>query len=328
MPSLYEALGAESDATLADLKACFKRRALSVHPDKQGGSKEAFQLVYAAFERLSDPVARAKYDQTLRASSSALVGPKRVHLHSATRRPKRRKGTRVSGSGIGCGGNNYDNRSSKSSSSANDISSNNSQTRNSSRHSNVADNTQSLRDKNSRQMQAWNKHEKRILCRIQQLLKRMTRTERQQIVAGVLSQELRVALADWVIASRSAQPCDAGPNKHPDHPIRPDVIVPNRLCTRGSTEDVASSSSGSSEISDDDDLEQECEVLAVCGSTCDVDLDLVGEPFMLNPMVLCDASCVGDQQFKVEARSLDQGGKEQDPRAASRGLVRRRFARR
>ncbi|CAE8734909.1 unnamed protein product [Polarella glacialis] len=60
--SLYQVLGCEQGALFAELRACFKRRALSVHPDK-GGSKEAFQQVLAAFETLADPVARAGYDR-------------------------------------------------------------------------------------------------------------------------------------------------------------------------------------------------------------------------------------------------------------------------
>ncbi|CAE8718833.1 unnamed protein product, partial [Polarella glacialis] len=60
--SLYEVLGCEPGALFAELRACFKRRALSVHPDK-GGSKEAFQQVLAAFETLADPAARANYDR-------------------------------------------------------------------------------------------------------------------------------------------------------------------------------------------------------------------------------------------------------------------------
>ncbi|CAE8684866.1 unnamed protein product, partial [Polarella glacialis] len=60
--SLYEVLGCTPGALFAELRVCFKRRALSVHPDK-GGSKEAFQQVLAAFETLADPAARATYDQ-------------------------------------------------------------------------------------------------------------------------------------------------------------------------------------------------------------------------------------------------------------------------
>ncbi|CAE8593298.1 unnamed protein product [Polarella glacialis] len=60
--SLYQVLGCEPGALFAELRAGFKRRALSVHPDK-GGSKEAFQQVLAAFETLADPAARATYDR-------------------------------------------------------------------------------------------------------------------------------------------------------------------------------------------------------------------------------------------------------------------------
>ncbi|CAE8628011.1 unnamed protein product [Polarella glacialis] len=60
--SLYQVLGCEPGALFEELRACFRRRALSVHPDK-GGSKEAFQQVLAAFETLADPAARATYDQ-------------------------------------------------------------------------------------------------------------------------------------------------------------------------------------------------------------------------------------------------------------------------
>ncbi|CAE8716712.1 unnamed protein product [Polarella glacialis] len=60
--SLYQVLGCEQGALFAELRACFKRRALSVHPDK-GGSKEAFQQVLAAFETLADPATRASYDR-------------------------------------------------------------------------------------------------------------------------------------------------------------------------------------------------------------------------------------------------------------------------
>ncbi|CAE8581971.1 unnamed protein product [Polarella glacialis] len=60
--SLYQVLGCEPGALFAELRAGFKRRALSVHPDK-GGSKEAFQQVLAAFETLADSAARATYDR-------------------------------------------------------------------------------------------------------------------------------------------------------------------------------------------------------------------------------------------------------------------------
>ncbi|CAE8651006.1 unnamed protein product, partial [Polarella glacialis] len=72
--SLYQVLGCEQGALFAELRACFKRRALSVHPDK-GGSKEAFQQVLAAFETLADPVARANYDRRHAAADRARQKP-------------------------------------------------------------------------------------------------------------------------------------------------------------------------------------------------------------------------------------------------------------
>ncbi|CAK8993840.1 DnaJ protein homolog 2 [Durusdinium trenchii] len=61
MVSFYGLLGVTSEATGEEIKLAFKRRALQVHPDK-GGSKEAFHLVYQAFETLADPEARERYD--------------------------------------------------------------------------------------------------------------------------------------------------------------------------------------------------------------------------------------------------------------------------
>ena len=62
--SLYDVLLVDQNATLEEIKLAFKRRALQVHPDK-GGSKEEFHLVYQALETLADPAARHKYDHSL-----------------------------------------------------------------------------------------------------------------------------------------------------------------------------------------------------------------------------------------------------------------------
>ena len=66
--SLYDALLVDQNATSEEIKLAFKRRALQVHPDK-GGSKEEFHLVYQALETLGDPAARQKYDHSLATAS-------------------------------------------------------------------------------------------------------------------------------------------------------------------------------------------------------------------------------------------------------------------
>eukprot|EP00435_Cladocopium_sp_Y103_P032887 s426_g8.t1 len=65
MANFYEILQLRSDATVAEIRAAYKRKALEVHPDK-GGSAGDFQLVLAAFEQLVDPALRRSYDQRAR----------------------------------------------------------------------------------------------------------------------------------------------------------------------------------------------------------------------------------------------------------------------
>eukprot|EP00434_Breviolum_minutum_P003253 symbB.v1.2.002864.t1/scaffold130.1/size334612/15 len=73
--TFYETLKVSQDATLDDIKAAFKRQALLVHPDK-GGSKEAFHLVYQAFQILADRKLRGKYDRKVSASKKENERPK------------------------------------------------------------------------------------------------------------------------------------------------------------------------------------------------------------------------------------------------------------
>lgn len=62
--SLYDTLGVPSDASEGDIKRAYKRKAHSTHPDKEGGSKEAFQELSKAYALLSDKTKRKKYDET------------------------------------------------------------------------------------------------------------------------------------------------------------------------------------------------------------------------------------------------------------------------
>ena len=82
--SLYDVLLVDQNATLDEIKLAFKRRALQVHPDK-GGSKEEFHLVYQALETLGDPAARKKYDHSL-ATTKTGRAPHAPHPQSRKRK--------------------------------------------------------------------------------------------------------------------------------------------------------------------------------------------------------------------------------------------------
>ena len=58
---LYATLGIHRESSELEVRAAYRRRALETHPDK-GGDHEAFLGVIHAFEILSDPAARKKYD--------------------------------------------------------------------------------------------------------------------------------------------------------------------------------------------------------------------------------------------------------------------------
>eukprot|EP00931_Biecheleriopsis_adriatica_P092630 TRINITY_DN66420_c0_g1_i1.p1 TRINITY_DN66420_c0_g1~~TRINITY_DN66420_c0_g1_i1.p1 ORF type:complete len:167 (+),score=29.46 TRINITY_DN66420_c0_g1_i1:27-527(+) len=65
----YVILGVDRRANDAQIRAGYKRSALTAHPDK-GGSNRAFQAVSRAFEVLIDKQARALYDASAARSST------------------------------------------------------------------------------------------------------------------------------------------------------------------------------------------------------------------------------------------------------------------
>lgn len=62
MPDLYELLGVPRDASPDDIKRAYRRQARQHHPDA-GGDEEAFKQITHAYQVLSDPQKRARYDR-------------------------------------------------------------------------------------------------------------------------------------------------------------------------------------------------------------------------------------------------------------------------
>lgn len=62
----YKTLGVERNASAEDIKKTFRKLAMKYHPDRNKGNKEAeekFKDINEAYEVLSDPQKRARYDQ-------------------------------------------------------------------------------------------------------------------------------------------------------------------------------------------------------------------------------------------------------------------------
>ena len=61
LPDYYSILQVRPDASPEEVRAAYRRIAKLYHPDA-GGTSEAFQSVQEAYDILSDPVLRRKYD--------------------------------------------------------------------------------------------------------------------------------------------------------------------------------------------------------------------------------------------------------------------------
>jgi DnaJ-class molecular chaperone len=60
--SYYDILQVDQKASAEEIKKAFRKLALQHHPDKETGNKDAFQNIQEAYETLSDPQKRSKYD--------------------------------------------------------------------------------------------------------------------------------------------------------------------------------------------------------------------------------------------------------------------------
>lgn len=59
----YEVLGVSKDASADEIKKAFRRKAIELHPDKEGGDEGKFKEINEAYEVLKDQQKRQRYDQ-------------------------------------------------------------------------------------------------------------------------------------------------------------------------------------------------------------------------------------------------------------------------
>jgi DnaJ-class molecular chaperone len=62
--NLYDTLGIKKDATPEEIKAAYRKRAQSTHPDRKGGDMVVFQKINKAYSILSKRHLRKRYDET------------------------------------------------------------------------------------------------------------------------------------------------------------------------------------------------------------------------------------------------------------------------
>ena len=90
MTNYYSILGLAENASEAEIRSAFKQKALLYHPDKNAGdadSEELFKQINEAYQTLSNPYERARYDLKLRFGSVADDPPPPPNYERPATRP-------------------------------------------------------------------------------------------------------------------------------------------------------------------------------------------------------------------------------------------------
>jgi DnaJ-class molecular chaperone len=69
MDDYYKILGVEPNSDATQIKKAFRKLSMKHHPDKGGGSKKKFQQINEAYQTLSDPEKKRRYDMPKNISS-------------------------------------------------------------------------------------------------------------------------------------------------------------------------------------------------------------------------------------------------------------------
>jgi DnaJ-class molecular chaperone len=75
MENYYDILNLPENCSEADIKKSYRKLSLIHHPDKNGGDSSKFQKISEAYETLSDPENRKKYDLSRQNPFGANLGP-------------------------------------------------------------------------------------------------------------------------------------------------------------------------------------------------------------------------------------------------------------